>query len=83
VSSVHHLLNGWVSRNPDVGFLLLAIGLVALALWLAALNSCMSNESPINSNKRLWIILIVCLGPVGALAYFTIRRPQRIRELGW
>ncbi len=79
LSAIHN----WVSRNPDVGFLLLAMGLVALALWLAALNSCMSNESPINSNKRFWIILILFLGPVGALAYFMIRRPQRIRELGW
>ncbi len=51
-------------------------------LWIAALISCMRNESSTGNTKVVWVIIIVVLQAIGALAYFVIRRPQRIRELG-
>jgi hypothetical protein len=54
-----------------------------MAFWLGAMQSCISNEHPTDKTKRNWILLILLLGPLGAAAYFFIRRPQRIRELGW
>ena len=83
VTSLHSFLSRLVPHNPNVGFGLLVFGLIALAFWLGALQSCLGNETPVESTRRNWILLIIFLGPIGALAYFFIRRPQRIRELGW
>ena len=80
---VHNILRSWVPRDPNIGFVLLAFGLIAAAFWLGALNSCLTNESPTDTSRKTWIMLIVFLGPIGALGYFLIRRPQRIREVGW
>jgi hypothetical protein len=81
--SVHKVLSRLASLDPNVGFLLLVFGLITLALWLGALQSCMGNEPPSDSNRLKWIALILFLGPIGALAYLFIRRPQRIRDVGW
>ncbi len=83
LSSVHKLLSRFIPHDPNVGFVLLIVGLACLALWLGALQSCLGNEPPIDSPRLRWILLIIFLGPVGALAYFLIRRPVRVRELGW
>ena len=50
--------------------------------WIAALVSCIKNESSIDNTKVVWVVLIAVFQVFGALAYFLIRRPQRIRELG-
>ena len=56
--------------------------LFAPVLWIAALVSCMKNESSAGNTKVVWVIVILCLHVFGALAYFLIRRPVRVRELG-
>ena len=50
--------------------------------WIAALVSCIKNESSTDNTKVVWVVLIAVFQVFGALAYFLIRRPQRIRELG-
>jgi D-alanyl-lipoteichoic acid acyltransferase DltB (MBOAT superfamily) len=56
--------------------------LLGPVLWISALVSCIKNESATDNTKAVWVIIIVVLQGFGALAYFLIRRPQRIRELG-
>jgi len=56
--------------------------LLGPVLWIAALVSCIKNESPTDNTKVVWVVLIAVFQVFGALAYFLIRRPQRIRELG-
>ena len=56
--------------------------LLGPVLWIAALVSCIKNESSTDNTKVVWVILIVALHCLGALLYFLVRRPQRIRELG-
>jgi hypothetical protein len=51
-------------------------------LWIAALISCVKNESSTDNTKVVWIVIIALFHLFGALAYFLIRRPQRIRERG-
>jgi heme/copper-type cytochrome/quinol oxidase subunit 4 len=51
-------------------------------LLIAALISCVKNESSTDNTKVVWVVIIAVLQWLGALAYFIIRRPQRIRELG-
>jgi hypothetical protein len=83
LSSAHKLLSRFIPDDPNVGFVLLVFGFVCLGLWLGALQSCVGNEPPTDSPRLRWILVIIFLGPIGALAYFLIRRPERVRELGW
>ena len=59
-----------------------AFFLLGPILWVAALISCIKNESSTGNTKVIWVILIVAFQVIGPLAYFLIRRPQRIKELG-
>jgi hypothetical protein len=61
-------------------FFLLGPG--SAVLWIAALISCVKNEPLTGNSKVVWVVIIVGLQIFGALAYFLIRRPQRIRDLG-
>jgi hypothetical protein len=63
--------------------MLLVFGLIILGFWLGALQSCIGNEPPTDHTRLIWILVIVFLGPIGAFAYLFIRRPQRIRDVGW
>ncbi len=63
-------------------FLLFPLVLVCPILWIGALVSCVRNEPSTGNTKIIWILLIIFLHIFGALAYFLIRRPQRIRKLG-
>jgi len=56
--------------------------LIGPIFWIAALVSCIKNESSTDNTKVVWVVLIAVFQIFGALAYFLIRRPQRIRELG-
>ena len=62
--------------------LIALIFLLGPVLWIAALVSCIKNESSTGNTNVVWVVIIVGLQSLGALAYFLIRRPQRIRELG-
>jgi hypothetical protein len=55
---------------------------VSFILWIAALVSCIKNESSTGNTKVIWVVIIVALHFFGALLYFLLRRPERIRELG-
>ncbi|MCE0523921.1 MAG: PLD nuclease N-terminal domain-containing protein [Methylacidiphilales bacterium] len=62
--------------------LILLVFLLGPVLWIAALVSCIKNESSTDNTKVVWVVIIAVSQVFGALAYFLIRRPQRIRELG-
>lgn len=62
--------------------LFLFIGILGSIFWLWMLIDCAVNEPSQNNDKIVWIILILFLHVLGALLYFFIRRPQRIRESG-
>lgn len=62
--------------------LLLLIGLGMFAFWIWMLVDCATKESNQGNDKIVWIIVIALTNWIGALIYFFVRRPQRIRELG-
>ena len=43
---------------------------------------CATNEPSNNNDKIVWILVIVFTHILGALIYFLIRRPERIRDHG-
>ena len=61
-------------------FVLVAVG--GTILWIAALVSCLKNESAEGNTKIIWALVIILTHFIGGLLYFLVRRPQRIRELG-
>jgi len=65
-------------------FALLMVGFVfasiAFCIWM--LVDCIQNESSEGNDKIVWLLVILLLQGLGALIYFFVRRPARIRELG-
>ncbi|PTX97646.1 hypothetical protein DB346_20345 [Verrucomicrobia bacterium LW23] len=59
---------------------IIIVGLV-LTVWM--LIDCITNEPAEGNDKIVWTILIILLqGGIGALLYYFVRRPQRIRQFG-
>jgi cytochrome c oxidase assembly factor CtaG len=69
----------------------IAIGLVLLywvfiivgfVLWLWMLIDCITKEPSEGNDKILWVLVIIFLGPLGALIYLFARRPKRKQQFG-
>jgi heme/copper-type cytochrome/quinol oxidase subunit 4 len=71
----------WLPHGSDYIYIF-ALFLLSPIVWIAALVSCIRNESSTDNTKVVWVILIAVFQLFGGLAYFLIRRPQRLRELG-
>ena len=63
-------------------FICIGVGLVIVVFWIWGLIDCLNNEPSEGNEKIVWILVIILLGAVGALLYYTVRRPARIREVG-
>lgn len=59
--------------------LVLTLGLAALAFWTWMLIDCIRNEPHEGHDRLLWVLVIVFTKIVGALIYFFVRRPERLR----
>lgn len=58
------------------------LGPLTLAFWIWMLVDVVTKE-PSEGNERLvWLLVVILLGFLGALLYFFVRRPQRIRQFG-
>jgi hypothetical protein len=69
----------------------IAIGLVLLywvfiiigfVLWLWMLIDCITKEPSEGNDKIIWLLVIIFLGPLGALIYLLARRPKRKQQYG-
>ncbi len=50
--------------------------------WIWMLVDCIQHEPAQGNEKLIWVLVIVLLHWLGALVYYLVRRPQRIREVG-
>ena len=69
------------------GFLCWLVGatlsLIGFVFWLWMLIECLTKESNQGNDKLIWALIIIFVEPlIGALLYFFVRRPQRIRQSG-
>ena len=62
--------------------LAILLGIGGFVVWIAALVSCLKNESLTGNTKIVWALVIIFTHFVGGLVYFLVRRPERLRELG-
>jgi nitrate reductase gamma subunit len=59
-----------------------AIGIGVTVFWIWMLIDCAMKESSEGNDKLIWILVILLTHLLGALVYYLVRRPQRIKELG-
>ena len=59
-------------------------GLMILAsiFWLWVLVDCVTKEPSEGNDKIVWTILIIFLPWIGAILYYFVRRPERIKTAG-
>lgn len=59
-------------------------GLAALAtiFWIWVLIDCLTKEASEGSDKVAWVLFILFVPLVGALVYYFVRRPERVKALG-
>ncbi len=55
------------------------IGLALTAFWIWMLVDCAVNEPSEGNDKIVWMLVIIFTYFIGALIYFFVRRPTRIR----
>ena len=58
------------------------IALAAIAFWIWMLIDCAMNEPSEDNDKIVWMLVIILTSGLGALIYFILRRPERIRRFG-
>ena len=61
---------------------LLLIALLLSAFWIWMLVDCATKEPGTGNDKIIWILVIVLTSWIGALIYYFVRRPERIRLYG-
>lgn len=62
-----------------IGFTLMVS---ALVLWVWMLIDCLKNEPSVGNDKVIWVLVIIFLSWFGALLYYLVRRPERIKQTG-
>ncbi len=68
---------------PIILMLVMAgVGLLSFGFWIWTLVDCVTKEPAKGNEKILWVLIIVLLQLLGALIYFFVRRPQRIKQFG-
>jgi hypothetical protein len=56
--------------------------MLALIFWLWVLIDCVTKESSEGNDKLAWTILIIFVPWIGAILYYFVRRPERVKTLG-
>lgn len=64
-----------------VPFLLL-IGIAGTIFWIWAIIDCATKEPEQGNDKLVWLLLIIFLHLLGAIIYYFVRRPERLRMYG-
>jgi hypothetical protein len=58
------------------------ISLAATVFWIWCIIDVVTKEPSEEGNKVIWVLVVVLLHLLGALIYFLVRRPERIRRYG-
>ena len=58
------------------------VGLLLTVLWIMMIIEVVQKEPAEGNAKIIWLLVVILLGALGALIYFLVRRPERIRKYG-
>ncbi len=56
--------------------------ILAVIFWLWVLIDCITKESSEGNDKLAWTILIIFVPWIGAILYYFVRRPERVKAVG-
>ena len=62
--------------------LLMALNIAGLIFWIMMIVECATKEPSEGNDKIIWIVIVVFTNWIGALIYYFVRRPERIRLYG-
>ncbi len=65
-----------------LSLIVFAIGVLAFVFWVWMLIDCLKYESSTGNEKIIWVLVIVLLNGIGAVLYYLVRRPERIKQTG-
>ena len=73
-----------MSNDPFTIFLIVGvlISVISTIFWVVMLIEIITKETSQGDTKIIWIIVVLFAGILGALLYYFIRRPKRMREMG-
>ena len=59
-------------------------GIMALAtiFWIWVIIDCLTKEPSEGNDKLAWLIFIIAMPPIGAIVYYVVRRPERVKAVG-
>ncbi|MEO8953304.1 MAG: PLDc N-terminal domain-containing protein [Ktedonobacteraceae bacterium] len=58
------------------------IAIFVAIFWAWVLIDCVTKETSEGNDRIAWLLVILFAPLIGALAYYFIRRPERIKALG-
>ena len=58
------------------------IAVLATIFWLWVLLDCLTKEPSEGNDKIAWVLFILLVPLVGALIYYFVRRPERVKVVG-
>lgn len=63
-------------------FVMMLIAIGGTILWIWMIIDCATQEPSESGDKVVWLLIILLTHVVGALIYYFVRRPQRMRAFG-
>ena len=58
------------------------LSLLGTAFWIWMIVECATKEPDKGNDKIVWILILIFTHLLGAILYFAIRRPERIKQYG-
>jgi hypothetical protein len=58
------------------------IALLVSIFWIWVLIDCVTKEPSEGNDKVAWLLFILFVPWVGALVYYFVRRPERVKAVG-
>jgi hypothetical protein len=58
------------------------IAVFATVFWIWVLVDCLTKEPSEGNDKVAWVLIILFAPLLGALLYYFVRRPERIKAVG-
>jgi hypothetical protein len=55
--------------------------MLLIGFWIWMLVDCVTKESSQGNDKLVWVLILVLTNWIGALIYFFVRRPQRLKSM--
>ena len=64
------------------GCVFFVIGVLGTIFWIWMLVEAVTREPEQGNDRIVWMLIILLTHFIGALIYYFVRRPERIRTLG-